>query len=183
MLINNTEENRTKYKEIRAKAKTICRQKKRLANENRIKTIEEKFKNKEIRNFYQDVKKAKIGNQENTIYCKSKKGKLIGGDRKKADRWKEYFEELLNDGDNEETEVEMTIEEQGGSIEGNQMDTTINPPTMEETQKAISRMKNNKSPGENGIRVEMIKYGGKRLHNKIHDLLIEIWAKEELPEN
>ncbi|GLV61215.1 hypothetical protein CBL_21044, partial [Carabus blaptoides fortunei] len=54
MLINKTEENRTKYKELRAKAKTICRQKKRLANENRIKTIEEKFKNKEIRNFYQD---------------------------------------------------------------------------------------------------------------------------------
>ncbi|GLV41328.1 hypothetical protein CBL_04852 [Carabus blaptoides fortunei] len=110
MIINNTEENRTKYKEIRAKAKKICRHKKRLENENRIKTIEEKFSNKEIRNFYQDVKKAKIGDREN------------------ADRWKEYFEELLNDRDNEETEVEM--EEQRISIEGNQTDTAINPPTM-----------------------------------------------------
>lgn len=29
----------------------------------------------------------------------------------------------------------------------------------------------------------MIKYGGKKLHNRIHELLIQIWAQEKVPEN
>lgn len=148
IITNNTEENRTKYKAIRSKAKQICRRKKRLANENHIKLIEEKFKHKEIRNFYQDVKKAKIGYQENAMYCKSKKGELIGGDRERADRWKEYFEELLNNENNEDTDLEMMIEEPRVNIESNRTDTTISPPTMEETQKAISRMKNIRARGK-----------------------------------
>lgn len=48
---DNREENKKEYKEARKKAKQICRTKKRTYNENRISVIEEKYKNKEIRNF------------------------------------------------------------------------------------------------------------------------------------
>lgn len=50
-----------------------------------IDRIEENFKNKEIRNFYQDVKKENRP-QNKTVYPKDINGQLIGGTDKKIER-------------------------------------------------------------------------------------------------
>ena len=42
-------------------------------------------------------------------------------------------------------------------------------------------MKNNKPAGYDGLVAELIKYGGKELHKRIHELIEEIWIKEEMP--
>ena len=55
------------------------------------------------------------------------------------------------------------------------------PITFVETELAIEKLKNHKSPGTDQIPAELIKAGGTTIHYKIHKL-IAIWNKEELPE-
>ena len=55
------------------------------------------------------------------------------------------------------------------------------PPSIEETQKAIRRLKNNKPPGTDGIAAELVKNGGARLENEIHQIVTEVWDSESMP--
>lgn len=57
----------------------------------------------------------------------------------------------------------------------------IEKPTKEEVFQIIDRGKNGKVPGNDGISMEVIKYCGKMLKEKIHTLIAEIWTKERIP--
>jgi hypothetical protein len=59
----------------------------------------------------------------------------------------------------------------------------IERPTKQEVTDAIKYLKNNKAPGEGAINVEMIKYGGETLHLRLHQLMLDIYQKEERPED
>ena len=54
-------------------------------------------------------------------------------------------------------------------------------PTLEEVQGAIKQLKNNKSPGCDGIPAELIKYGGIALAREIYRLILIIWDEERMP--
>ena len=47
---------------------------------------------------------------------------------------------------------------------------------------AIEKLKSHKSPGIDQIPVELIQVGGRTIFCEIHELIISIWNKEELPE-
>jgi len=57
----------------------------------------------------------------------------------------------------------------------------MNPPTFEELEKAIKRLKNNKALGADGITAELFKQGGIELKNQMLQLILHIWANEDLP--
>ncbi|KAJ3644059.1 hypothetical protein Zmor_026733 [Zophobas morio] len=142
--------------------------------EEQIRQIEENFNKNEIRNFYQGVKKEKRGYQPRVIYCKDKDGNLIGDERARIKRWAEYFEELLNEQDtqqdtnervNDSDDPEETIEIDEGEI-----------------RETLRQMKNNKSPGRNGIKGEMVKYEGEAVAAEIHRLVLECWKEGKMPE-
>jgi hypothetical protein len=52
-------------------------------------------------------------------------------------------------------------------------------PTLQEESKEIW---NNRAPGEDTITSELIKYGGRRLWNRIHQLIKTIWETEQMPQ-
>ena len=52
----------------------------------------------------------------------------------------------------------------------------------EEVERAIMRLKNNKSPGVDGITGEMIKAGGEELRKEILRICNDIWKGERMPE-
>lgn len=174
MLGKNTEANREKYKLRRREVKNICRRKKRTHYENKIKDIEERFKNKEIRNFYQEVRKEKRGFQSKQIYYKDKEGNLIGEEEKIGERWKEFFEDLLNKSTEEAEQREKLRNEEEGE--------DVYPPTENEFRELVKNLKNHKSAGENGVVAELIKYGGDELRKRLYELIVEVWNSEEMPE-
>lgn len=175
LLQSGKEADKINYQEQRRKTKKLCREKKRAATENKIKAIEGKYKNKEIRNFYRDVKEMRKGYQARTVHYKNKEGNLISNEEEVVERWKEYFDELLNEGaegmeeGSQQDEIETLKEE-------------IEQPTKEEIYNIIETLKNNKSPGHNGITAENIKAGGKLLKEKIYELMGDIYTQEAMPQ-
>ncbi|XP_035780619.1 craniofacial development protein 2-like [Anopheles albimanus] len=57
------------------------------------------------------------------------------------------------------------------------------PPSLEETRKAIRRLKNNKAPGTDGIEAELVKYGGATLEQEIHQVIAGVWDSEVMPDD
>ena len=48
--------------------------------------------------------------------------------------------------------------------------------------KAIQRLKNNKSAGTDGIPAELFKAAGSGFNKEFHQILLKIWNSEEMPE-
>jgi hypothetical protein len=97
-------------------------------------------------------------------FCRDKEGNLIGG-------------KVLNmkcigsEGEEEKLERYRSVKPE------------IERPTIQEVIDSIKYLKNNKARGEDAITAEMIKYGGETLHLRLHQLILDIWQKEELPED
>ena len=86
-------------------------------------------------------------------------------------RWQEYCTKLYQKNPNIPPSP-MTWQEP---------ETTEPPPLIEEVSRAISELKNDKSPGTDEITVELIKHGGEDLVNFCHKLCNKIWMDKTWP--
>jgi len=175
MLQSGRDEDKETYCDQRRKVKKLCRKKKRQQLERNLTDIEINYQNKEVRRFYKDIKDIKKGYRDTVTCVKDKQGNLIANEEEKLKRWKQHFEELLNG--NEEEMPTDTHEEQIN--EGD----AIAKPTQKEIEEIINSMKNNKSPGANGITAENLKYGGDILLGEIYKLICQIWEEEDYPDS
>jgi len=91
----------------------------------------------------------------------------------KAKRWQEYFGELLNGG------ISVTPIP---AWEDQRAEQEVKDISLDETLRAINRLKNWKAAGSDGIPAELIKYGGLELHKTIYELCSRIWNEEIIPE-
>lgn len=173
------EQDKNLFKEQKNKVKQMCRARKRKYMEEEIRDIEEKYRNKEIRNFYKGVKGIRTENKGTQRYVKDKEGELLGNPQEVKERWKEYFELELNI--SERLRGEESVEEEG-ELGGETQEEEIRGPEKEEIREIIHKMKNNKSPGENGITAENLKYGGEIVIDKVHELIKIIWNTEKMPQ-
>ncbi len=89
---------------------------------------------------------------------KDEDGNVIVEGHKINERWQDYFKDLLNAGvkDVDEEEVEQGQED------------LI---TMEEMEKALKKMKRDKSPGCDEIQIELVRDWGDRLKESILQIL------------
>ncbi|XP_065195778.1 uncharacterized protein LOC135827179 [Sycon ciliatum] len=55
-------------------------------------------------------------------------------------------------------------------------------PTAVELSRAISRLTNNKAPGESGILPEMVKHAGAQFHQTLLCLIHQIWRENQVPQ-
>ena len=58
-----------------------------------------------------------------------------------------------------------------------------NVPSFDELTAAFASTRENKAPGSCGIPAKVWKRGGKRLQEKLHELIVDIWRKEQMPQN
>jgi uncharacterized protein YqeY len=104
---------------------------------------------------------------------RNKKGELAMNTREKAEIWKEYFDKLLN------TEETRELIKKGNKEIG---EDEVDELTTVDVKKAIRNLKNNKVAGTDGIHLELIKYGGDKLLNRMYELVRHIWEEERIPE-
>jgi len=160
----STRQKRAKYLELRIIADKICRRKKRQMLNDKYKRLEEEFSEGNVHKAYKEVKEIRQGLLGSKTYIKS--------------RWQEYFSELLN------PEPESNEEEnREDNLEAGRTAEDEDVPTQEEAKEAIRKLRACKTPGIDGVTSEMIKSGGSELIKILHNLIIEIWKKEEMPKD
>jgi hypothetical protein len=103
----------------------------------------------------------KAGFQPQSSICEDRDNNLIGNDLLIMGRWKQYFYETINVKDDVEIMEEVIYLPEG----------RIDPPAKDEAYEIIRILKNNKSPGEENISAEFIKYGDKKYWEEIHALI------------
>ena len=92
--------------------------------------------------------------------------------KEKAEIWKEYFDKLLN------TEKPRKLIKKGNK-EISVVEVEVEELTTEDVKKAIRNLKNNKMAGTDGTHLELIKYGGNKLLNRMYELLREISGRRK----
>ena len=90
--------------------------------------------------------------------------------------WNEYFHKLLNvPGDIEPEALE--------NIQQRRVNTSLDEkPTMDEMVRTIKGLKDGKIPGADGIPVEVWKYGGANLSNRLHRWITKTWEECHVPQ-
>lgn len=170
-----TRRNFDDYKTKRREAVKLYRQKKRRFKKEEVQNLEILRDRNQARKFYKSVNKQRKGHVPITSTCKDKSGNLITEKQKVLNRWQEFFEELLN-GD-----CDRLTPQTRNSLDFDNID-DVPPPTLEEVQKAIHSLKNNKSAGSDGIPAELLKAAGTNFNSTFHQLLYKIWNAENMPE-
>jgi hypothetical protein len=114
------------YKEKRRTANSMCKNKKRKWEEEKLLQMQADFEEHQSRKYYKEVKKVRAGFRPRLNFCKDKEGNLITSKGKIMDCWVEHFSELLNKG----TLVEEEGEENESIEIRNIEEEIISPPTF-----------------------------------------------------
>jgi len=173
MLQRKTRSNIEAYKEVRREARKVYRKKKKYFKEEKLEELKEKYKRNRLKQFYEGIRKIRAGFQPRTTMCKNKQGVIVGEEKDALAVWATYFKELLN------PKVNMTTTEE---ITYFGPESNIVAPTLQDTLGVIRNLKNNRAPGVDSITSELMKYGGRKLWNRIHQLIKKIWETEQMPQ-
>lgn len=169
----NRDENREEYNDINRKTTRLLRQKKRNWLKSLVEKAEEDRTNNNARDFYRTTRFFRKEYKPKPYGVNNKDGNIITQPKEGLDRWKEYFEDLLN--------VTEANEEQRVKPKYQHVQPALEKPRLEDVKQAIKEMKNNKAPGEDGINAEMIKIGGDVTAKEILDLVLDIWEQKTTP--
>ncbi|KAL4084186.1 hypothetical protein QTP88_028016 [Uroleucon formosanum] len=162
------------YKECRKEANNIFRYEKRKYTKDVLKEAEIDHKVNRTRQLYQKIKSIRGGYKKHEKFLKNDDGSLVTEQDKVLEKWRQYFGLLLNCENPVNTFAWMPTEPN---------DTDCPPPSKEEILQQLNRLKNHKTPGEDGIQGEVLKNLDDGTINRIHSIIESIWHEERLPED
>ena len=166
-----TEIERTLYAVRNAKGKTLMRKDKEKFINEQCHHIEENSIVHSLKDLYQGVRRLtrKFNPRIDSVKCED--GTVLCESDEMKQRWKQYCCNLYK--------------KNGAILEGappNSYNNIAEPaPLYSEVDKAISELKNNKSPGIDEVVAELIKNGGHQMVAFFHKLCTAIWIKKEWP--
>lgn len=140
-----------------------------------LQELEELKAQNETRKFYRKLNNSRKDFKPRLNMCRDKDGNILNDENETLERWAENFKERLNRSenlDNYETEVDMEDDRERDNI-----------PTVEEIQKAVEKLRNNRAPGADEIPAELLKKGLGALENQICQLISLIWKQVKLPDD
>jgi len=125
--------------------------------------------------LYSLAKRYRGKKNEGAYAIKDKSGNLLTQLGDIGKRWREYFSELLN--------LDSDLEGAGEAVLRN-LDIIVGPEnliTLEEVKNAVKKMKKGKSPGGDGLPVEIIRAGGECVLNKLLNIFNTAYITENVP--
>jgi len=92
-------------------------------------------------------------------------------------RWAAHFQTLLND-------TTVADEEVANQITQSPINTELDAcPSLSEVKDAIGTLCEGKSPGADGLHPEIIKRGGNKLAEVLHNIITEAWNQSEVSQD
>ncbi|KAK3573832.1 hypothetical protein QTP86_032905, partial [Hemibagrus guttatus] len=169
--MDRTEENRQEYKESQRRVKREVSKAKQKAYDElytRLDTREgEKDLYRLVRQRDQNVKDV-----QQVRVIKDRDGRVLTSEESVQRRWKEYFEELMNEENEREKRVEGV----------NSVEQKVDKIRKDEVRKAFKRMKSGKAVGPDDIPVEVWKCLGEAAVEFLTSLFNRVLESERMPE-
>lgn len=172
----NSESKRKKHRDLKAKVQSATRTIKNNWWTNKAKELQTYIDKNDMKNFFSATRVLYGPSTQGLAPLRSKDGaRILKSNKDILARWKEHFEDLLNRNPVIDDNAIHQIPQQ--PID----DSLSRIPSLEEVKTAIFAMKNNKAAGIDNIPAEIYKHGGPLLHSQLHQLIVKIWVKEEIP--
>jgi DnaJ-domain-containing protein 1 len=127
------------------------------------------------RKFYKRLNDVKRPFKAQVAMCRAKNGELLTKKDQVLSRWKEHFEQHLN----EREERDQTPDQVDFRDDGVEIDL----PSHEKIESALKYLKNNKTAGADSIAVELLKNGGPQLVYALEKVIHLAWTSGTLPES
>ncbi|KAK3542091.1 hypothetical protein QTP86_013424 [Hemibagrus guttatus] len=169
--MNRTEENRQEYKELQRRVKREMSKAKQKAYEELYTRLDTNEGEKDLyRLARQRARDGKDVQQVRVI--KDRDGRVLTSEERVQRRWKEYFEELMNEENEREKRVEVV----------NSVEQKVDKIRKDEVRKALKRMKSGKAVGPDDIPVEVWKCLGEAAVEFLASLFNRVLESERMPE-
>ncbi|KAK3565775.1 hypothetical protein QTP86_015038 [Hemibagrus guttatus] len=169
--MDRTEENRQEYKELQRRVKREVSKAKQKAYEELYTRLDTREGEKDLyRLARQRDRDGKDVQQVRVI--KDRDGRVLTSEESVQRRWKEYFEELMNEENEREKRVEGV----------NSVEQKVDKIRKDEVRKALKRMKSGKAVGPDDIPVEVWKCLGEAAMEFLANLFNRVLESERMPE-
>ena len=170
-----TEESHLELTQQRKITQTIIRRVKRQYQKDILRMIETNVEKTNSREYYKIFGKQLQRFDPPTLMLKDRNNEMAHSNIKNTEILAETFNKLLNCEEPLELFQIYTDTPVKTSAEN------INPPTIQEVYKALKELKNYKASGEDQTCAELWKYAAKPVKISLHQCMVKIWNKEELP--
>ncbi|KAK3541918.1 hypothetical protein QTP86_008096 [Hemibagrus guttatus] len=169
--MDRTEENRQEFKESQSRVKREVSKAKQKAYDELYTRLDTREGEKDLyRLARQRDRDGKVVQQVRVI--KDRDGRVLTSEESVQRRWKEYFEELMNEENEREKRVEGV----------NSVEQKVDKIRKDEVRKALKRMKSGKAVGPDDIPVEVWKCLGEAAVEFLASLFNKVLESERMPE-
>jgi DNA primase large subunit len=123
--------------------------------------IEQNRSIQDSRKFYKRLNDVRRPFEPQVAMCRAKNGELLTNKNQVLVRWKEHFEENMNEGSESEQPTRPV------DLRDDRVD--IDLPSHEEIEGGLKYLKNHKAADADSIAVELLKNGGPNLVDALHN--------------
>uniref|UniRef100_A0A8D8R0B9 Craniofacial development protein 2 n=1 Tax=Cacopsylla melanoneura TaxID=428564 RepID=A0A8D8R0B9_9HEMI len=170
------ETNKSKYKEARSNCQKLIRDIKDKWWIERTKQMQLFIDKNDTYNLYRSIHAITGAPIRPLNTIQSKTGEIIHDKTEKLNRWTEYFEDLYNQHNPINLHAQITDFSNSPTLKDD-------CPTKNEIEKALTQLKNKKSPGVDTITAEMLKAGEHLTVDMFAHLFNQIWTSQTVPQD
>ncbi|KAK3542861.1 hypothetical protein QTP70_006129 [Hemibagrus guttatus] len=169
--MDRTEENRQEYKELQRRVKREVSKAKQKAYDELYTRLDTREGEKDLYRLARQRDRDEKDVQQVRV-IKDRDGRVLTSEESIQRRWKEYFEELMNEENEREKRVEGV----------NSVEQKVDKIRKDEVRKALKRMKSGKAVGPDYIPVEVWKCLGEAAVEFLASLFNRVLESERMPE-